>query len=50
MFDDLKQQNTQASAVPQNQNVPPQAPPSMAPAQPMVDMFDTVDPVISLWH
>jgi hypothetical protein len=45
MFDDLKQQNTQASAVPQNQNVPPQAPPSMAPAQPMVDMFDAVDPV-----
>lgn len=45
MFDDLKQQNNQTGAVPQNQNVPPQAPPPMAPNQPMVDMFDTVDPV-----
>jgi hypothetical protein len=44
MFDDLKQQNNQTGAVPQSQNMPPQAPP-MSPSQPMVDMFDTVDPV-----
>lgn len=45
MFDDLKQQNSQTGAVPQSQNVPPQAPPAMNSNQPMVDMFDTVDPV-----
>lgn len=45
MFDDLKQQNNQTGSVPQSQNMPPQAAPSMTPNQPMVDMFDTVDPV-----
>lgn len=47
MFDDLKQQNNQAGSMPQGQNMPPQAPPTMPTpqAQPMVDMFADVDPV-----
>lgn len=45
MFDDLKQQNNQAGAVPQASSVPQAPPPPQAPGQPIVDMFDTVDTV-----
>ena len=46
MFDDLKQQNNQSASVPQNPNALPQnPPPSMAPVQPLADMFADVDPV-----